>query len=256
MTDVLLVRSEGVGERDAAAMAAKGIAVELDAYLEVRPLGSAVNDAAGLLDAISDDADWLIVASKSGVDALVALLGEEAVTRALAQGLDRGLRVAAVGRTTASRLQDLGAVEVLVGEPQTAAGLLEVLWGQQPGTAVYPLGDLASPLLRESLESLGWASRSAVVYSTQPVSERPRTAAALAAGAYRVVVLRSPSAVAAVSRWVPHWPSRTTFLCGGETTAAAARAAGIGKLVVSDGPDSKSVAAAVSRLLGSDPEER
>lgn len=256
MTNVLLVRSEGVGERDAAAMATYGISVELDAYLEVRPLGAAVNEAAGLLDAIANEADWLVVASKSGVDGLVALLGEEAVRRGLDRGLERGLRVAAVGRTTAARLQDLGAAEVLVGEPQTAAGLLEALRHQLPGTAVYPVGDLASPLLRDSLEALGWRSRSAVVYSTQPVSERPRTAAALAAGAYRVVVLRSPSAVAAVARWVPHWPSRTTFLCGGETTAAAAKAAGIGKLVVSDGPGSKSVAAAVSRLLGLESEER
>lgn len=249
MPDVLLVRAEGVGERDSAALQTAGVTAEIDSYLDVRPLGAAETEAAGLVDTVAREADWLLVAAKSGIDALVTLVGEAAVRTALARGLERGLRVGAVGKTTAARLVELGAGEVLVGEPQTAAGLLEALREQPPALAVFPLGDLASPLLRESLEALGWRSRSAVVYSTRSVSERPRTAAALAAGAYRVVILRSPSAVAAVGRWVAHWPAGTQFLCGGQTTAAAAAAAGITRLVVSDAPDSASVAATAVRLL-------
>ena len=221
MRPVLLVRPDG-NEADAIALAAQGVPTLIDEYLAVVP--AADNSAAAqLLDdlSVAGADDWLVLTSPRAMGAWAALVGADALSRALASARTRGVRVAAVGSSTASSVDS--AVE-LVGQ-SGVEGLVAALTEMPAGTALVPASGIARPELTSGLAAAGWNVRTAVVYETVPVSERPSSSGALSGGNLMGVVLRSPSAVDAVARWATI-PRGVRVFAIGPTTSAAARSQG------------------------------
>ncbi len=214
---ILLVRPDG-NETDAAALTSRGVPALVDPYLVVRPVADA-SDARSLLDelAIAGPADWLVLTSPRAMAAWGELVGTDALTSAVAAARTRGLRIAAVGSSTAASLD---AEVELVGQ-SGAEGLVADLRELPAGTAIVPASSIARPELTSGLAAAGWTVRTAAVYDTVPVSERPSSSGALSAGNLAGVVLRSPSAAAAVASWATV-PDGIRVYAVGPTTSAAA----------------------------------
>jgi uroporphyrinogen-III synthase len=260
---VLLVRAADGEDRDAEALRAVGLEVIEDPYLVVAPCtdDDAQARAARVLDALRRGADLFLLTSRSAIRALDRLVGREALVDAVAEGVTRGLRGAAVGPSTAAALRDLGLTDVLEPEVATSRGLLAALReragreGEDAGHAVLPCGAQAMKGLGSGLLEDGWWIEEVVVYTTEEVPAVPTSAAALAAGRIPVLVLRSPTAVRAVARHVPVLPGGTVPVCGGPTTASAVAATWDIEHVVSDGPTADEVARTVASVLaGTAPE--
>ncbi len=214
---ILLVRPDG-NEADAAALRTADLTVLVDPYLAVVPATDR-SAAAGLLDelAAAGPQDWLVLTSPRAIAAWSDLVGADALAHALAAARTRGVRVAAVGASTAASLES--GVD-LIG-PSGAEGLAAALRGVSPGTALVPASAIARPELTDGLTATGWRVRTAVVYDTAPVSLRPSSAGALSAGNLAGVVLRSPSAVEAVAGWATIARGTKVFAVGPTTSAAA-----------------------------------
>jgi uroporphyrinogen-III synthase len=254
---VLLVRAAGGEDSDAEAIRALGISVIEDPYLVVTPSAdeAAVLRADHVLEALRADADVLLLTSRAALRALDALVGHEAVLAAVAAGVARGLRGAAVGPSTAEALRGLGVTDVLEPDIATSRGLLAALRAQtrggggSPGRAVLPCGAQAMKGLGSGLSADGWDVDEVVVYTTDEIGGMPSSAADLAAGRIPAVVLRSPTAVRAVARHVPTLPPGVVAVCGGPTTAAAVVATWHVEPVVSSGPTAAAVARSVDEVL-------
>jgi uroporphyrinogen-III synthase len=256
---VLLVRAAGGEDRDADALRAAGVEVIEDPYLIVAPStdDAAAARAARVLMALRDEVDLLLLTSRAAVRALDTLVGREALTAAVAAGVARGMRGAAVGPSTAEALREVGVVDVLEPEVATSRGLLRALRDRAAqegrvggvGHALLPCGAQAMKGLGAGLVEDGWQVEEIVVYVTDEVPGVPPSVADLAAGRTPVVVLRSPTAVRAVARHVPVLPAGTVAVCGGVTTAAAVRATWDVEPVVSEGPTAPEVTRTVVRVL-------
>ncbi len=255
---VLLVRARGGEDRDAAALTACGIDTVEDPYLVTRTCDDpdAGARAARVLELMRVEADVLLLTSRTALRALEDLAGDAQVRRAAAAGAARGLAGAAVGPSTAAALRELGLRAVVEPETATSRGLLDTLRRAddvRPRTAVLPCGAQAMKGLAEGLRTDGWQVEQVVLYSTEQVAHQPRTVARLASGDFAAVVVRSPTAVRAVAARVPALPATTTLVCGGPTTAAAARELPAGRVVVCDGPTPDEVADTVRRVLAGGP---
>lgn len=251
MREVLLVRANDADDKDAAELEALGIAYVADPYLTVQPCqdSEASARAAHVLDAIANDADWLVVTSQAALRALTSLRPEPDLSDCLRAGQARGLRVATVGSATSAALMRLGAVDVLVPVESTAQALLQRLLDEPSSTVIAPQGNQAMKGLAGGLREAGWTVDEQVVYETATIANRPATADRLAGGDFACVVLRSPTAARAVAQFVPAVPTSTALICGGPTTAAEVDRIGLGTVRVSDGPSAASVAKAVQECL-------
>ncbi|MFP4311158.1 MAG: uroporphyrinogen-III synthase [Nitriliruptoraceae bacterium] len=266
---VLLVRAAGGVDRDAEVLAARSVPLVQDPYLVTGTCRDpdAPRRAERVAALLRDEADVLLLTSRTAVRALEDLLGAEVVRAAVSAGVARGLRGAAVGPSTAQLLREIGIEEVVVPAEATSRGLLATLRAEAAAAegaspegrgprAVLPCGAQAMKGLGEGLRADGWQVEEVVLYTTEQVETAPPTVADLAAGRFGAVVVRSPTAVRAVAAWVPRLPAGTTLVCGGPTTAAAARDIFDARVVVSDGPTPEAVADAVVRVLaGAAPQE-
>ena len=252
---VLLVRSEG-NSTDADALRALGIPSISDPFIRISPR---VDDpaAADLLSALQraaagDEAvrTWLIATSPMAVPSWLASLPGEDLTRLARAAESAGVRTAATGERTAGTLRDIGFESVLVpSEDASAAGVLAALESEPTGRALLPRGNLALPTLPNGLRERGWRVDEAVVYDTVAVPDRPGSADLVENGEVAAVVLRSPSAVAAL---IAHArvPDGVAVVCSGTTTADAAREAGLRVTAVSRTPTPSGLAEAVAAALG------
>lgn len=127
-------------------------------------------------------------------------------------------RIGAVGDKTAKTVERYGGKVSLVGDPPTAVGLADTFLTTYPGVHYVglPQGNRAKPTLRQHLEASGVATRTVVIYETEPL---PWTA-----GNVDVVVLASPSALKVLPGDIA---SRATLVTIGPTTAAAVHARGL-----------------------------
>jgi hydroxymethylbilane synthase len=249
---VLLVRSEG-NESDADRLADLGIATISEPYVNI----SAATDAGmdqSLVDALTNCAadpevaarTWLVATSPMTVPTW--LMGQgESLARAAAAAAAAGVRAAATGARTAATLSDLGFRDVLVPEDSSAAGLLHAIQGEPPSTALFPHGNLALRTLPDGLTSLGWQVMESVVYDTKTVTARPASAALVERSEVSAVVLRSPSAVRALTHHVSV-PEDVNIICAGRTTAQAATEAGLTIAAVAPSPSSPDIARTVASL--------
>jgi uroporphyrinogen-III synthase len=184
MREVLLVRALGGDDRDAEALRSRAVPFVEDPFLTVAACtdDQATARATHVLDAIAVSADWLVVTSQAALRALSALRGDDALRGAVADGVGRGLRVAAVGPSSAEALKGLGAADVLVPSPSTAAALRDRLAVLPPGSIIAPQGSQAMKGLASGLREHGWTVDEQVVYETTTVTTRPPTADRLAEG--------------------------------------------------------------------------
>lgn len=249
---VLLVRPDPARDSDAVSLREAGVDVIQDPYLVVTAASDpdAPARAGHVLAAIAASADWLVITSPKAVDALASLTSDERLSAAIREGQLRGLRIAAVGRSTAARLEDRGAVGVSTPHVSTAEALASRLLAESaPSGCILPIGDQALPTLARTLEDAGWSVDAPVVYCTAQVTRSPNSAERLAAGEFAAIVLRSPTAVRAVDTFVPNIPDSTVAVCGGPTTLAEARRHGFPTIVQSADPTSPAIARAVTGAL-------
>jgi uroporphyrinogen-III synthase/uroporphyrinogen III methyltransferase/synthase len=178
---------------------------------------------------------WVAVTSAAAVPVLVDRAEETGHTLA---GLLAGVRVAAVGGTTARALREAGVHVDLVPRGRSSAATLLAAWppaGEEPVRVLLPLGDLAAPTLAEGLEAHGWPVDVIVTYRTVPgPAPEPGTRAAWAGGQVRAALLTSGSTARNLLTMLGAPPAGTLLCCIGESTAAEARRAGLTVAAVAD----------------------
>ena len=250
---VLLVRATG-NEADASALAELGIASVTEPYLEIRTVPGAegyqaATDLLAKMTALANG-DWVIVTSVNGLKHWGILYGQANLATALSAAQDRGVKFAAIGETSAAMYSTLGIHPVLIASaPYGGILAQEVLAATDglPHRALIPTGNLAMAQLRETLLQAGWGVDSVVVYQTSSVVDRPTSASALVTGDFSLVILRSPSAARAL---LQHGGVSTVpVICGGNTTADAARDLGLRVVAVAEATDPASMAQTVQRVL-------
>ena len=186
--------------------------------------------------------------------------GVDALAKALRAAKARGVKFAAIGDATAKKYSEMGIHEVLTPAVSTAAGLAEMLLALAPvraagkaPTALIPLGNLAMPTLTTALDAAGWHRITEVVYETQAVANRPASAAGLRSGDFAALLLRSPSAARAVAHHTGMNQNSAAIevpvICGGETTAATARALGFNVQAIAPATTAEATAQAIFEVL-------
>lgn len=184
---------------------------------------------------------WLAVTSAAAVASLVR--------RARALGTDclipPSTRVAAVGPGTARSLGQAGVrVDLLPDGPGSAETLLRSWPDPVPGDRVLlPQSRIARPRLADGLRAKGLDVLTVAAYRTIPCPPGAAITTELAAGGFDVVLLTSPSTVAALPAVHPG----TVIAVIGSTTEAAARAAGLVPACVATEPSARGLVDALVR---------
>ena len=242
---VLLVRAHN-NDGDAAALAALGLQSVIDPYLDI----VAVPDDTGAKHLLGElatrgEGDWVIATSANALKFWGELVGAANLSDALSSAATRGVQFAAVGEASARMYANFGIHRVFVPSKPYGVELAAELaaLGGPGSTAVLPCGNLAMPTVTFALAAAGWNLISEVVYETSTVAVRPASADDLSNAAFSAVFLRSPSAARAV---VEHaGVTSVPVICGGTTTAAAARELGLNVARVLDAPSSTAAAQAI-----------
>lgn len=225
-----------------AALSARGAVVGHVPLIEIGPPadgGAALDAALGQLDRF----DWLVVTSANGAHRV----GDAAARH-------RGLRLAAVGETTAQILADLvGRVVDVVPAIANVEGLLAELT-IKPARMLVAQGDLAGDRLSSGLCAAGHDVVTVAAYRTtlrppdEEASARLRRA--------DVVVLASGSSVASWSRAATSHPQApfadvtASIVVIGERTAEIAAAHRLDVTAVAAAPTTDAVVDAIERALG------
>ena len=236
---VLLIRSEG-NERDLDSLATRGVAAVCDPYVRIAPLPG--DRLLARLQAATDD--WLVISSPMTMPSWAATVGTESLRNALA-----GIRVAATGERSAQTLRELGCENVLIPDVPSAQGLLDVMSGFAPQSAIFPRGNLALPTIPDGLRACGWTVNEGVVYETTTVTHIPSSVELIRRLDVAAIVLRSPSAARALVSFITPAAS-IPVVCAGMTTAEAAAHAGLTVTAVSPTPTTDDVARTVAAVLG------
>ena len=197
---------------------------------------------------------WVVLTSVNAAERFMGTLRD-------ARGLS-GVAVAAVGPATAAALRRAGIEPDLVPAEHNAQGLVDAFPGRvaaESGWVLFPCGDLAPPTVPEGLGQKGWEVRRVEAYRTVP---RPAPGAALlqqistadavtfaaASAVHAFVGLRNP-----VGEPVTPPPY---VVCIGPTTAAAARAAGLGGVHEASAASARGIVDELIADVGSDGGDR
>ena len=222
-------------------LVADGFHVETVPTTEVVP----VDDLTALEDVLSEleHVGWIAVTSAAAAPIVAAAL----------EGRQRPatLKVAAVGPATAAALR-LGGVEVdLVGTGKggAALGVLIGLPAWPGAEVVLPRSSIAVSEIDEVLRAAGHEVRPIVVYETRPRPLEPTARAVLLSAA--CVVAAAPSALTSLLAAGVH-PRRVAAI--GETTASAARTAGVAGVSVATSPTAGGLLGAVRAAFRIDDE--
>lgn len=248
---VLVTRPADQSARLVGRLAEQGLGAVIVPTIEVRPLPDGP-----LIDELRRQSKrgWVVLTSANAARAVGDAAARANVDLA-------GRRWAAVGRQTAAALRlPPGATVWLPSQPRA-----ETLAGELPleaGTDVLlPRGSLADESLPTALRARGATVREVVVYETveAPATSRPLLAQALDEGSLGAIMLASPSAVRGLLA-LASADEAAAFLalpavCVGPVTAAAARAAGFGKVVEAPGANAEALAEAAAELLATRPLE-
>ncbi len=169
---------------------------------------------------------WVVLTSVNAVNRFMAELRD---ARALSP-----VRVAAVGPATADALRLAGVEPDLVPAEHSARGLVEEFApaaGSGAWRILFPCADLAPDTIPDGLRQKGWHVDRVEAYRTVPVSAPDPGVLARVARADAVAFTASSSVHAFVALRGPDGepvPVPGHVVCIGPTTAAAARAAGLG----------------------------
>ena len=243
---VLLIRGDN-NVADQEALAKLGIESLTDPYIEINVANDS-HDGENILALLSssDSPLWMIATSVNALKFWSQIVGESRLRRAMSSRSD--LQFAAVGEATAMALRDFGASKMFVPPEATGKSLAEALVRQFPrGHAIIPGGNLAMKTLPSTLLSGGWRVSTAVVYTTSPIEKDPRSAQLVRDKEVSAILFRSPSAVRALTHFVPN-PS-VPLVCAGATTAHALEEQGLTVAALSPGPSSEVVASTIYSLI-------
>lgn len=243
---VLLIRSSN-NEVDEAALAELEIPSLIDPYIEIK-VANDPSEGERLLTLLegSDHPTWLIATSVNALNFWARSVGEDRLCAAIAARDD--VRFAAVGQTTADALSRLGASDVLIPHEATAKSLADAMVStSSAGHALVPGGNLAMKSLPSTLLSAGWQVSTAVVYMTSPVEKEPKSVQLLREGEIGAILFRSPSAVRALTHFLPS--PAVPLICAGATTAQALVDQGLVVARISPKPSAQVVASTIYSLL-------
>lgn len=166
--------------------------------------------------------DWLVLTSANAVRAVGYRLDELGLDPEEALGQTR---IAVVGQATGATLEKLGGRAELVASSGSAAGLADdlVAAGVFETIVLFPASRVARPDLPQRLREAGAGVVQLAVYDTVA----PDRIALPDQSSLDVATFTSPSAVRnALGAADAVWLQAVPMICIGETTAAAARAAG------------------------------
>lgn len=219
---VLVPRGGALGARLAGALtAAEAIPVIAPVIAFSEPANPvALTAACSRLSA--GEYDWLVVTSATTVDFLV-----RAGVR-----LPRKTRVAAVGEGTRAALETAGfAVDFVPQTEHSAAGLVaewpDKEWPDKQGRVLIPQSAIAEPTLAEGLIGLGLTVDTVAAYRTNAVALGGGIVREVTSGQIGAILLTSGSIAREVAAQCYPVPAQTVVVCIGESTAAAARKAGL-----------------------------
>jgi uroporphyrinogen decarboxylase len=241
---VLLIRGQD-NDIDSIALRKLGIPTFIDPYVEIT---AASDQSAGLklMEFLRSSQCWVIATSRNSIRYWVDLVGEEQFRAVLKSHAN--LKFAAIGEATAQVLRDYGALEIFLPSDSKAEVLGQELAMHDPKShALIPGGNLALPNLSEILRRSGWDVHTAEVYRTSRVRREPQSANLLRDGAFSAVLLRSPSAVDALTYFVSK--PQVPLVCAGSTTAAAVQAHGLLVGAISAKPTPEAVAETIHSLI-------
>lgn len=197
---------------------------------------------------------WVAVTSAAAVPVLVDRADETGHT--LAALLD-GVRVAAVGGSTARALREAGVRVDLVPAGRSSALTLLAAWpaaGAEPQRVLLPLGDLAAPTLADGLTARGWPVDVVTTYRTVPgPAPEAELRDAWAAGDIDAVLLTSGSTARNLLAMLGAPPAGTLVCCIGESTAAEARRVGLTVAAVAEHQTPGDLVAALAAAVAAAP---
>jgi len=263
---VVVTRPRSSGDELADALAAAGARVRWVPTIEIHdPLDGGATLRGAL--AVPGNYAWIVFTSMHAVDRVMHAAGDG--------GALAGVRLAAVGRATAAALERYGLAAALVPGSARAAALAEEL--PVPGTSpappkipapfeiparaaasrrvLFPRAQDARPTLPAGLRAKGWEVDEVVAYRTLPAPAPPESMLGALSEA-TAIVFSSPSAVHAyldmrVAETGTALPLPPVVVCGGPTTAAAARAAGLAVAAESRGPSPEALLCTLVASVGS-----
>ncbi|WNM28317.1 uroporphyrinogen-III synthase [Demequina capsici] len=191
--------------------------------------------------------DWLAVTSRNAVLAMDAIARRHG--RTLAEPQPRA-QVATVGEATQDVCAQVGLTVSLVPEGrQTASGIAKDM-PEGAGRALAPVGNLAAPTLERGIARRGWLVDAVEAYRTvDGPGASPETVTAVREGRVDAVLLTSGSVAERFASQCAPVPESTMMVAIGETTAAAARAAGLRVDAVSSVPSYDGIADALASAI-------
>lgn len=243
---VLLIRGDN-NESDEAELTKLGIPSLIDPYIEIK-VASDPSDGERLLFLLENSGGpvWLLATSVNALKFWSQIVGEDRLRQVISTRTD--LKFAAVGETTADALRSFGANEVFIPKDATGKSLADQLVGISPiGHALIPGGNLAMKTLPATLISAGWQVSAAVVYTTSRVEKEPKSAQLVRDKEVSAILFRSPSAVRALTHFVPN--PAIPLICAGVTTAQALEGQGLKAAALSPKPSAEVVASTIYSLL-------
>lgn len=161
----------------------------------------------------------------------------------------------AVGEATRAALAGAGIAARCIVGVRDGAELGRALVAAGPRQrALVPRAEDGREELVATLRAAGWDVAEVIAYRTVAIAAtdpaRARGAALLATGEAAVCCVFAPSQVAALGGAVS---AATGWVAIGETTAAALRAAGAGRVAVADAPTPEGIAKAAGAVYRSEP---
>lgn len=245
---VLIGRSPGRSGGLIGALAAAGASAQAVPLIQVQPPADSAELDAAVLALSSGDVEWVAFTSVNAVSAVV----DRARSLAVQPTLAAGVRVAAVGPSTAAALRDAG-LPVDLTPAGAASGVALGAAFPHPATGSRPLvllpqSDIARPELAKALADKGFQVRGVPAYRTVSATLPATVAADLHAGAFDCVVVSSPSGLpallaAAAPALLP------AVVAIGESTAAALRDQRVPVAAVATAPTDGATVDAIAAAL-------
>lgn len=199
------------------------------------------------------DFDWLVLTSTNAVRSVLAL--------APVASWPSGLRVAAVGRSTARLLEAAGASAVFLPTQGIAEALARELPMSAGARVLWPRGDLAQSVLADGLSARGASVVAPIAYRTVAAVALLALADALRDGRVDALTFTSASTVRHVVEGLelaglslPQLLASAdagaiSVICLGPVTAAAARECGLPVTAVAEPHDDDGLIDALCRTL-------
>ena len=195
--------------------------------------------------------DWLVLTSANAVDALAARLTALGLT---ANDLQVA-RVAAIGASTARRLESHGFAVTLIPPVAVAEALADALIaaGVAGSRVLLPVAGAARDVLVPALTDAGAQVERVIMYDTvvDPAGATA-VAQAVATGGIDVVTFASPSAVDGLAEVTPALRAVSIVVCIGPVTAERVRSDGWMHIVTAEEHSVAGLVAAVVRAVARD----